>query len=82
VALGPGGILALGLSTFLALTATVVASEELRSLLSSALGTPRLEAIPMLALWLVASGLAVLPHTRRSLALPKRSERRLVACNG
>ncbi|MBL8112222.1 MAG: hypothetical protein JNK60_05020 [Acidobacteria bacterium] len=72
VALGPGGILALGLSTFLALTATVVASEELRGLLSSALGAPRLEAIPMLALWLAASGLAaVLPLVLAARSLEK-----------
>lgn len=54
VALGPGGLLALTLSTLFSLAATVVVSEELRALLGTALHVAlRLE--PLLGSWLVVT---------------------------
>jgi ABC-2 type transport system permease protein len=57
VALGPGGLLALVLSTGLALFATVAVSSELRTLLGSLL-RQRLTPAPMLAAFLCAAAAA------------------------
>ncbi len=57
VALGPGGLFALVLSTGLALLATVVVSEELRALLG-AMMKQRFTLVPMLLLFLCAAAVA------------------------
>lgn len=56
VALGPGGLVAMALSTLLALVPVLAVSEGLRSLLGTLLGV-RLEGGPLLAAWAAASAL-------------------------
>ena len=55
VALGPGGLVAMALSTLLALVPVLAVSEGLRSLLGTLVGV-RLEGGPLLAAWAAAAG--------------------------
>ena len=54
VALGPGGLVAMALSTLLSFVPVLFVSEGLRSLLGTLLG-PRIEGGPLLAAWTAAS---------------------------
>jgi len=71
VALGPGGLVAMALSTLLSLAPVLVVSEGLRSLLEALLGA-RLDAPLLLAAWCAASaGLAALAMAAAARRLPK-----------
>jgi ABC-2 type transport system permease protein len=65
VALGPGGLAALALSTVFSLTAALAVSGELRVLASTLLST-RLEAMPVLAIW--SAGIVVSAFVPMALA--------------
>ena len=70
VALGPGGLFALVLSTALSLASTVVVSEELRLLVAAALSfeLPRAALLPVWTLLALASGALPLIRATRSLS--------------